>query len=167
MEPSQRLDDADEATACGLLTACCGSSRWVEAMLAHRPFRDRETLCETARRLWFGLTPADWREAFGHHPRIGDRDALRLRFAATRHLSAQEQAGVDGATDEILDALAEANGAYERRFGYIFIVCATGRSANQMLQLLKERLGNDPDLEIRVAAGEQARITEIRLLGLR
>jgi 2-oxo-4-hydroxy-4-carboxy-5-ureidoimidazoline decarboxylase len=167
MEPSQRLDEADDATARELLTACCGSSRWVDAMLARRPFRDRETLCETARREWFALTPADWREAFSHHPKIGDRESLRRRFPATRHLSAREQAGVEGAADEVLDALAEANGAYERRFGYIFIVCATGRSADEMLRLLQERLRHDPDLEIRVAAGEQARITEIRLLGLR
>jgi 2-oxo-4-hydroxy-4-carboxy-5-ureidoimidazoline decarboxylase len=167
MEPWQRLDDAEEETARALLTACCGSRRWVEAMLAHRPFRTRESLLRTAREIWLALTPADWREAFAQHPRIGGGDARRQRFAATRHLSAQEQAGVAGAPDAVIDALAERNDVYERRFGYIFIVCATGRSAGEMLAILDDRLHNAPDDEIRVAAGEQAKITEIRLLGLR
>ncbi len=135
-------------------------------MLARRPFGSLEALRAAAREEWFALTPSDWREAFSHHPRIGDRESLRQRFAATRQLSENEQAGVRDAPDEVLEALAEGNLAYERRFGYIFIVCATGRTAEEMLALLRARLDNDPDQEILIAAEEQARITELRLLGL-
>jgi 2-oxo-4-hydroxy-4-carboxy-5-ureidoimidazoline decarboxylase len=135
-------------------------------MMALRPYRSDEALYLAARREWFALTPEDWTDAFAGHPRIGDRENLRARFPATHHLSESEQAGVRAASDEILDALAAANAAYEQRFGYIFIVCATGKSADEMLDLLQARLQNDPASELRVAASEQARITEMRLRGL-
>jgi 2-oxo-4-hydroxy-4-carboxy-5-ureidoimidazoline decarboxylase len=166
MEPWRRLDDADVAGARRLLTTCCGASRWVERMLARRPFGDRETLLGAARQEWIALSSADWREAFTHHPRIGDRAALGRRFAATRHLSAHEQSGVDPASEEIISALAAGNRAYEERFGYVFIVCATGKSAREMLELLEQRMPHDAETELRVAANEQAKITEIRLLGI-
>jgi 2-oxo-4-hydroxy-4-carboxy-5-ureidoimidazoline decarboxylase len=136
-------------------------------MLARRPFKGREGFLAAARDEWFALSPADWREAFDHHPRIGDREALRRRFSTTRHLSEKEQAGVDAASEQQLNALEERNRSYEQRFGYIFIVCATGRGAGEILALLDERLKNDPEVELRIAAGEQARITELRLLGIR
>jgi 2-oxo-4-hydroxy-4-carboxy-5-ureidoimidazoline decarboxylase len=135
-------------------------------MLARVPFGTLEQMRSAARAEWFALSPADWREAFTHHPRIGDRESLRSRFAATRELSEREQSGAEGAAEDVLAALAEANAAYEARFGYIFIVCATGRSAQEMLGMLRARLGNRPDEEIRVAAEEQAKITDLRLLGL-
>ena len=131
--------------------------------MARRPFGSHDALMATARDEWFRLRRSDWLEAFGHHPKIGDRDSLRQRFARTAHLSEREQAGVDGASENVLDALAEGNGEYERRFGYIFIVCASGKSADEMLCLLRQRLPNPPELEIRVAAEEQAKITELRL----
>ncbi len=109
------------------------------------------------------LAPADWLEAFAAHPKIGDRDALRAKFAATAAWSAIEQAGVDGAPEEVLDALADANDRYHERFGYIFIVCATGKTAEEMLALIRERLSNDPEVELRTAAAEQAKIARIRL----
>lgn len=164
MEPWLRLDLADVNDARGLLGRCCGSTSWVERMLAGRPFRSREALLATARDIWFGLDRSDWLEAFTHHPKIGDRNDLRRRFASTGHLSDKEQAGLAGAREETLAALAEANRAYEERFGYIFIVCAAGRSADEMLAVLHERLQNDPETEIRIAAEEQAKITELRLL---
>jgi 2-oxo-4-hydroxy-4-carboxy-5-ureidoimidazoline decarboxylase len=136
-------------------------------MLARRPFNRRDDLLAAARDEWFALSPADWHEAFDHHPRIGDREALRRRFSTTRHLSGKEQAGVDAASEQQLNALEERNRSYEQRFGYIFIVCATGRGAGEILALLDERLKNDPEVELRIAAGEQARITELRLLGIR
>jgi len=117
-----------------------------------------------AREIWFALTPDDWRAAFAHHPRIGDLDAMRQKFAATRALSSREQAGVDDAPADVLAALLAANREYEDRFGYIFIVCATGRSANEMLEMLRARLRNAPGQEILVAAEEHARICELRLL---
>jgi 2-oxo-4-hydroxy-4-carboxy-5-ureidoimidazoline decarboxylase len=124
-------------------------------------------LLSAAREEWFALTREDWLEAFSHHPKIGDRDTLHKRFAATRHLSEREQAGVDGASGEVLDALAAGNRAYEEKFGYIFIVCASGKNATEMLGLLRSRLSNDPASGLRIAAAEQAKITEIRLQHLR
>ena len=166
MESWQRLDLAAPDEARDLLRSCCGASAWVERVLARRPFASRGTLIAAARDEWFALEQSDWLEAFGHHPKIGDREALRQRFARTAHLSEREQAGVDGASDEILAALAEGNDEYERKFGYIFIVCASGKSAGEMLELLRDRLPNSPEVEIRIAAEEQARITELRLLRL-
>jgi 2-oxo-4-hydroxy-4-carboxy-5-ureidoimidazoline decarboxylase len=159
----RRLDLAGTDEARARLAASCGSARWVERMLKRRPFGSRQALLDAASEEWWALGPDDWREAFAHHPKIGDREALRNRFSATRALSEKEQAGVAGASDAVLAALEEHNRAYEARFGYIFIVCATGRSAEEMLVLLRERLRNEPDQEIRVAAQEQARITAIRL----
>ncbi|MCA9540980.1 MAG: allantoicase [Myxococcales bacterium] len=153
---------ADEARAA--LTRCCGARRFVEGLLAARPFASRTHLFGDAERVWWHLGDADWLEAFGHHPRIGaDVEALRAKFAATADWSAGEQAGVASADEAVLQALADGNRAYEARFGYIFIVCATGKSAAEMLALLRARLDADPPAELRVAAGEQARITRLRL----
>ena len=120
-------------------------------MLIRRPFGSRDALLLAARLEWNALDESDWREAFTHHPKIGDREELRRRFPATHTLSAREQAGVDDAPDAVLDALAAGNRRYEETFGYIFIVCATGR-ADEMLAMLTARLGNDSAHEIRVAA---------------
>ena len=146
-----------------MLHACCGSTRWVERMLDRRPFESRARLLSAARDIWFALAPDDWREAFAHHPRIGDRESLARRFPSTHHLSSKEQAGVAAAGGEVLDALAGANDEYFRKFGYIFIVCATGRTAADMLAMLRARLANSADVELRIAAEEQAKITELRL----
>ena len=162
MEPWQRLDAAPPDEARQLLFMCCGSSRWVELMQARRPFGSMERLLDAADDAWRIISPNDWKESFSHHPRIGDR-GLGERFAETRHLSQAEQAGVSGAPTQIIDALADANNAYEARFGYVFIVCATGRRAEEMLSMLRARLGNDPATEIQVAAAEQAKITLLRL----
>ena len=162
MEPWQRLDAAPPDEARQLLFMCCGSSRWVELMLARRPFGSMARLLHAAEDAWRVVSPDDWKASFSHHPRIGDR-GFGERFAETRHLSQAEQAGVSGASAEIIDALADANNAYEARFGYVFIVCATGRGAAEMLSMLRARLRNDPATEIQVAAGEQAKITALRL----
>jgi 2-oxo-4-hydroxy-4-carboxy-5-ureidoimidazoline decarboxylase len=163
MEPWQRIDTGSPDEARHLLQRCCGSALWADRMLARRPFGSQAALLAAARDEWFALAREDWLEAFSHHPKIGDRDALRQRFAGTRHLSEREQAGVSGASDVVLEALTSGDRAYEERFGYIFIVCATGKSATEMLGLLRSRLGNDPEVEIRVAAAEQAKIIESRL----
>ena len=163
MGASQRLDQAGESDARRLLTTCCGARAWVEGMLARRPFGSDERLLAEARTVWFRLSADDWREAFHHHPRIGDRASLAARFPQTAHLSAREQAGVSGAAGDTLDALAEGNRLYEARFGFIFIVCATGKTAEDILALLQARLSNDAETELRIAAEEQARITELRL----
>ena len=166
MDASSRLDAAPEDEARVLLSHCCGAARWVDAMLGRRPFGSDMRLLEVAREVWFELDESDWREAFAHHPQIGDRAALAARFAATRHLSRREQAAVAAAPEAVLDGLERANREYLERFGYIFIVCATGKSPSEMLALLKKRLTNPPLFEIRIAADEQAKITALRLARL-
>jgi 2-oxo-4-hydroxy-4-carboxy-5-ureidoimidazoline decarboxylase len=145
------------------LLRCCGSRRWVDAMTARRPFASTDDVLRAAAEVDAGLTRDDWLEAFAAHPRIGDLDSLRQKFAPTADWSAVEQADVTGADDETLRTLAEANREYEERFGHTFIVCATGKSAAEMLAILLRRLLNDPDAELRVAAAEQAKITRLRL----
>lgn len=163
MDTWQQIDEASPPDARAILYAACGSARWIDRMLALRPFGSRDTLLASARREWTALTSDDWREAFSHHPQIGDVESLRARFPTTHHLSTGEQAGVIGATDDVLAALAEANRQYVERFRYIFIVCASGKTAEEMLGLLRERLQNSAEAEIQIAAEEQARITALRL----
>lgn len=145
------------------LARCCGASRWVEGMVAARPFISLENLFMRAGNLWWELEPSDWLEAFRHHPKIGDVEHLRRRFAATADLSGFEQAGVQGADEAVIQALAEGNADYELKFGHIFIVCATGKSAAEMLAILQSRLPNNPDVELPLAAEQQRQITFLRL----
>lgn len=145
------------------LLRCCGSIRWVEQMLSHRPFPSAEALHAFADEEWNSLDRGDWLEAFAAHPRIGDVASLRKKFAATADLCGSEQAGVNAADEATIQALADVNREYESRFGYIFIVCATGKSAAEMLAILRSRLPNDADAELRIAAAEQAKITHLRL----
>ena len=163
MALAQAIDDASPDEARAMLARACGSSRWVERMMARRPFGRDAKLLAVARVEWFGLTEADWLEAFSHHPRIGDRASLAARFPATHDLSSTEQSAVGAAHEDVLTALAEGNQAYLERFGFIFIVCATGKSADEMLQLLRDRLPNSRPAELRIAAEEQAKITALRL----
>jgi 2-oxo-4-hydroxy-4-carboxy-5-ureidoimidazoline decarboxylase len=136
-------------------------------MLEERPFASSAALYNCAEQLWSGLGAADQLEAFAHHPQIGeDLAALRERFAATHALAAREQAGVAAADDATLLALRDGNRAYRARFGFIFIVCATGKSAREMLGILEQRLRRDPATELAQAAAEQAKITRLRLEGL-
>ena len=132
-------------------------------MMQRRPFGNDARLLFAARNEWFGLTEADWLEAFSHHPRIGDRAALEARFPKTHDLSSKEQAGIGAAHEDVLTALAEGNSAYFEKFGFIFIVCATGKGAAEMLAILRERLLRDRATELRTAAEEQAKITALRL----
>lgn len=142
---------------------CCGSHRWATAMAEARPFETNEGLLQKARDLWFGLGPADWLEAFAAHPRIGDLNSLPASHADTATMASSEQAGAGMTDDRTLAALREGNAACERRFGYLYIVCATGKTADQMLANLRKRLTHTPDTELRVAATEQAAITRLRL----
>lgn len=163
MDTWQAIDKGTADDARRLLGRACGATRWIERMAARRPFGSRDALLAAAREEWTSLDERDWREAFAHHPKIGDRAALAARFPATHDLSAREQSGVAGASDVVLDALADANRRYEARFGCIFIVCATGLSAAQMLDALNQRLCNPPEEELRIAAAEQLKITLLRL----
>lgn len=157
------LNDHDDATVKAALTRCCASRAWVEQMASARPFPDDAQALDMAGSIWRTLGPDDWREAFAAHPQIGDLNSLRAKYADTRNLAGGEQAGVTGASDETLEQLAALNRAYLARFGYIFIVCATGKSADDMLSILQRRLPNSPEAELPIAAAEQLKITLLRL----
>jgi 2-oxo-4-hydroxy-4-carboxy-5-ureidoimidazoline decarboxylase len=159
----EQLNALPEAGARTQFERCCGARAWVEAMIAARPFDDRAALDAASARAAAALTRDDWLEAFAHHPRIGGAAELRPRFASTRAWAESEQAGAAQATEAVLTALAEGNRAYEARFGYVFIVCATGKSAEEMLALLEARLSNPPEREWRIASEEQMKITRLRL----
>ena len=146
-----------------VLLLCCGSQNWANKMAQLRPFQSLEEVHNTAVRIWESLQVQEWLEAFAHHPRIGDRQALAARFASTRNWSANEQAGVAVAEEEVLDRLALGNEEYSRRFGYVFLVCATGKSAFEMLNLLEARINNSPEEELQIAQQEQQKIMLLRL----
>jgi 2-oxo-4-hydroxy-4-carboxy-5-ureidoimidazoline decarboxylase len=145
------------------LTKCCGSSAWIKRMLPFIPADDMIELLEDAEEQWWQCSEEDWKEAFGHHPKIGDVESLTKKFASTAQWASGEQSAVNVASKEIIEALAEGNHLYEEKFGYIFIVCATGKSAEEMLLLLQSRLKNNPEEEIKIAAEEQNKITKLRI----
>jgi 2-oxo-4-hydroxy-4-carboxy-5-ureidoimidazoline decarboxylase len=166
-EPHLLLNQARVNDAAAALRRCCGSERWVQAMLAARPYASSPELYALAEQVWQSLSADDYLEAFSHHPQIGENlSALRQRFAATAALSAHEQAGVADAEEAVLLALREGNRAYRERFGFSFIVCASGKSAREMLALLEARSQSDRESELALAAAEQAKITRLRLEGL-
>ena len=137
------------------LARCCASRAWVEGMVAARPFVSDVTAFETAAQIWRSLAPDDWREAFGAHPRIGER--------TTQKWAQQEQSGTAASSRVTRAELADGNRDYEKRFGHVFLICATGLSAEAMLSELRRRLANEPARELEIAAGEQAKITRLRL----
>jgi 2-oxo-4-hydroxy-4-carboxy-5-ureidoimidazoline decarboxylase len=158
------LNDASHADAQAMLRRCCGATRWVDGMLARRPFAHDEAVMVAADEVWAQMDEADVLEAFGHHPEIGaSLEALREKFASTAGWSAGEQSSVAAADEATLVALRDGNVRYRRTFGFIFIVCATGKTAAEMLELLEARLPSDRETELRVAAAEQAKITKLRL----
>jgi len=145
------------------LLKCCGSKQWAQRMVAARPFNSLSTLLESSDRIWWSLTTADWLEAFHSHPKIGEKQAVAAVAPEAQQWSEAEQAGTREATAETTAALAELNETYERKFGYIFIVCASGKSSEEMLAILRARLPHNKDEELRIAAAEQTKITELRL----
>jgi 2-oxo-4-hydroxy-4-carboxy-5-ureidoimidazoline decarboxylase len=164
MERWERINSASGEEARAQLRICCGAERWIDRMLTRRPFPSRSAAVEAANEEWFALGPADWRDAFNHHPKIGEQAAFVSSAPAAAELSAREQAGVTRAPDDTKAALREANREYEIRFGYIFIVCASGKPAEEMLRILRARLKNHPDTEILVAAEEHAKICALRIV---
>ena len=145
------------------LQTCCASSRWCEEMEEARPFFGDDDVQKKAIQIWNGLDESDWLEAFEGHPQIGNVETLRAKFANTKQIAGNEQSGVQFASEEVLRRLATANQEYLAKFGFIFIVFATGKSADQMLELLEERLPHDRDQELETAAQEQSKITSLRL----
>lgn len=152
---------ATEAIAAVL--SCCGSKAWASSIAGRRPFPYEDTLLTAADEIWGTLEPDDWLEAFRSHPRIGESAADSPPFARSAAWSRQEQQGVSAAQADVKAAFAEGNRAYEQKFGYIFIVCATGKSAAEILEILRRRMHNDSDTELREAAEEQRQITQLRL----
>lgn len=159
----QELSFTHMEAAAEALGRCCGSRTWIYGMIAARPFRSMQHLLDSATKVWDYCSEKDGREAFRHHPKIGSVDELAAKFASTAQWAGGEQASVQQASRETLEALAKGNDEYEQKFGYIFIVCATGKSAEEMLALLQERLPNRPEVEIHIAMAEQLKITHIRL----
>ena len=157
------LNSLSKSARADALRKCCGSTAWVENMGGIFPVADVEALLREARTKWNELSEADWREAFAHHPKIGDVHSLKEKFASTSAWAEGEQGAVKTASLATLEALAAGNAEYEQKFGYIFIVCATGKSADEMLALLQARLPNKPGEEIIVARDEQDKITRLRL----
>jgi len=147
----------DRDAAAKELFSCCGSQKWVDSLMKDFPFASEERLVKKATAIWYDeCSSADWLESFTHHPRIGDKTSLEKKFAG------KEQSAVATAPDVLIDALLAANTDYEEKFRFIFIVCATGKSAEEMLRLMNDRLGNRLDEELNIAMGEQHKITLIR-----
>lgn len=157
------LNRLHEAGATAAFTQCCSAQRWVERMVIDRPFESLDEMLEISDRIWEECDVDDYMEAFAGHPRIGDVESLAKKYANTKGWAGNEQKGVEGAEASVIQRLADGNKSYEEKFGHIFIVCATGKSAAEMLALLEARMHNDPEHELQVAAGEQNKITRIRL----
>jgi OHCU decarboxylase len=157
------LNKLEAPEAESLFRDCCGSRAWAGEMAASRPFASLEDAITRAENIWQALKPADWLEAFAAHPKIGAKKAAPAQQARSAEWSKGEQAGMDETTERVRADLAEANELYFEKFGYIYIVCATGKSAAEMLGICRARLNNSPDDELLAAAEEQRKITEIRL----
>jgi len=158
-----RLNSLSPAHAGAEYLKCCGSRRFASAMTAARPFANVDELLTKADSIWWSLSSEDWLEAFRAHPKIGEKKAAAAQSEEALQWSAQEQSGVNDAAATTMAALAAGNRDYEQRFGFIFIVCATGKSSEEMLAILQARLQNDAETEIAVAAEEQRKITRLRL----
>lgn len=159
-DPVSYLNGLGDEEAREELLRCCRSGNWADAMTASRPYADADELFERAEVAWWALSPSDWLEAFAAHPRIGDRPDAE---SATAEWSSEEQAGMTTAAASIQDTMAAGNHLYESRFGHVFLICASGRSGEEMAEELGRRLRNAPDVELRTAAAEQAKITRLRL----
>ncbi|HEV7646018.1 MAG TPA: 2-oxo-4-hydroxy-4-carboxy-5-ureidoimidazoline decarboxylase [Pyrinomonadaceae bacterium] len=161
------LNSVSTEKAASRFRDCCGSAAWAQEMAAARPFVNEASLLDQAEKIWWNLGPEDWLEAFASHPqigaKIGDKKAAPKQQERSAEWSKGEQAGLDRTNDDTREQLAEANHLYQEKFGYIFIVCATGKSAEEMLEICRARLANSENEELPVAAEEQTKITELRL----
>ena len=157
-EVARRVNTRVRSQAEAELRSCCDSSEWVRQMLASRPFDGGSELLAGAETIWWELDPQDWREAFAAHPRIGENPKSEW--------ARQEQASAASASSDTMRALAQINREYEKRFGHIFIVFATGKSADEMLAIARQRLQNPPEQELRITAEQQLKITKLRLMKL-
>lgn len=158
-----RWNELESAEAAEEILTCCGATAWVEGMICRRPFDDEAAVLITADEVWRKLGPGDWLEAFKAHPKIGESRAAVQTGERSANWSEQEQKSVVAAPGDVKLRLAEGNRAYEEKFGFIFIVCATGKSATEILEILERRLQNVKETELKEAAEEQRQITQLRL----
>ncbi len=158
-----QFNDLSSESAQDQLNSCCTSVNWQKEVIKARPYKDREEFFLSQEKIWLSLSKEDFLEAFDGHPKIGDVSSLKKKYAHTKALASGEQSGVNTASEEVINELSKLNLEYDKKFGFIFIVCATGKSALEMLNLLKERMNNSQEDELIIAAGEQAKITKIRL----
>lgn len=164
MSDAVRVGDGVEAgSVLEALHACCHSSRWAALVAERFPLASMGDLHAVADEAFDELSEDDWLEAFAVHPRIGDVESLRERFAASGAMSEHEQAGAMGADDAVLAELARGNVEYEQRLGFVFLVRAAGRSADEILEIQRDRLTNDRTDELAIAADQQREITHLRL----
>ena len=159
----EELNTLDPGEAAVAFTKCCGSSKWINEMVEARPFSDRDAITKFAEKAWFYCFEEDWLEAFRHHPKIGDVKSLNEKFSSTKEWAGEEQKRVAEADQQTIEKLADLNTNYEEKFGFIFIVCANGLSAQEMLGMLEDRMNNDYQHELMIAMGEQHKITLLRL----
>ncbi|WOH36049.1 2-oxo-4-hydroxy-4-carboxy-5-ureidoimidazoline decarboxylase [Thalassotalea fonticola] len=159
----EKLNNFTDEQATHTFMQCCTSTTWVNAMVNARPFADERAIANQADLAWQELAEADYLEAFEGHPKIGDVSSLRAKYANTKELAGNEQGLVKEANDDVLEVLSQGNTDYEKKFGFIFIVCATGKSAKQMSDLLQARLPNDKATELINAAEEQRKIFQLRI----
>ena len=160
----EEFNKQEKQVAKEILFSCCGSEKWCSLIIEHLPFASEKALVDAATVIWYEhCTEEEWLAAFRHHPKIGDLKSLEEKFSTTKHLAGAEQAGVAEAASSVLEELAKANSTYEEKFGFIFIVCATGKSAPEMLRLIQDRLKNTYHEELAIAMGEQHKITLLRL----
>jgi OHCU decarboxylase len=157
------LNSLSDEEATKELLQCCGSKRWASATATGRPYDTLEILLATADDIWWSLNPNDWIEAFRSHPKIGEKKAADKVSAQSQQWSGQEQSGVANASNTTIDSLAALNREYEQKFGFIFIICATGKTSDEIVAALRERLQHDPAAELPIAAAEQSKITALRL----
>ena len=158
-----RWNSATQEEAIQEILPCCGSTAWAEKMVNRRPFSSERSLLLASDRVWFGLSWADWLEAFGSHPRIGEHFTKAAAASVSEGWSVEEQSNVAAAQDQTKRDPSEGNRAYEQKFGHIFIVCATGKSAAEILEILRRRMQNEGGAELREAAEQQRQITQLRL----
>lgn len=159
----ERLNLLPASEAESELLKCCGSKEWARQVAAARPFESVDELIGKADQIWWALEPGDWLEAFHSHPKIGEKKAAAETAVDAQKWSEDEQSGIRNSAPDTTRALAELNHAYEEKFGYIFIVCAQGKNSEEMLAILRARLENPAGMELRIAAAEQAKITQLRL----
>jgi allantoicase len=159
----ERFNRLPRQRALRALLDCCGSKKWAQQMTARRPFASESELFEAADKTWSALVREDRLEAFLHHPPIGESRAKAKQSATASRWSAKEQSSAQRAAPEVLEALAAQNRAYAEKFGYVFLICAADKSSDEILSALRQRLPNDPDTELRIAAEEQRKITRLRL----